>query len=304
MSEFTQKLPDIAPLRRVIYWKDGVGPKQVEAGMQNILADKLPEMLNEVLNAVAEKAKLKLQSIHKSRFNSKSSGISFQSIIKLDHLTSIQLIPGLSSRVHIFHVGYYPNYIPKARQFFVKHKVENYMGYMNVGVEPGKIRATRPGISGSVGGMGLERLREWTRLIGIAQGNRPYTRKILRTRKHKDEAGNLILTRTGGKEGRPSKFITYRSTSNIQTRETTYLAGPNRQLWMIVKHMEKHGIKKRSQLYDFGIYIRGNELRAQMEQSIEDVSKKLDRVCKRKNIEMHSSNREEANLFLPAMRAK
>ena len=218
----------MAKLRSALYWDKGNTPFTVKKKLEGMFAEELPAILDKTMENVAQKAKEKLQSLHKISFPGRSSGISYRSIIKFSRPKTINIFPGKMSQVKSFHIGYYPGYLPEARQLAPKHQVQDYMQYLNTGVKKGMVIAPSPGNSGTKGIMsraGCDRLRVWTNEMGLVQSSRPYTVKRLRKRKE-------------GTVGRPSKFRVY----SREEGEKTYMANTTRQIWMIIKGMEKRGI--------------------------------------------------------------
>ena len=212
-------------------------PFTVKKGMEKIFGQQLPVIVSEANGIVAGSALNRLQFIHRSSFPNRISGISYQSILELRQKISEVLVLKKPVGVYTYRVGYYPGFFERAKSLAPKHRVYDYMQYLNTGVGPGKIKG--------FGTEGMDRMRQWAISRKVAQNPREV--EVLRLRKRRE-----------GTVGRPTKF-----------RKYSRMANPDQQLWAIAKKMEKRGIKGRHHLYRFASYIR-TELPVELQQAIMD----------------------------------
>ena len=194
---------------------------------KDVVGQRLPEIIANVQKRAANIAVEKLRSFHSSSFPKLSTGNSYNTImVRPVPWHKFEIIKGSSVRHGMrYYVGYYPNFASATRNLAPGHGVRDYMGMLNNGIKPGRILVPSPGVSGAMSPDGWQRLRQWADTMGLAQGNRPYTVKRLRKRKE-------------GTVGRPTKYRTYSG----KQEEKTYQANPTRQLWIIVKSMQKRGV--------------------------------------------------------------
>ena len=151
-----------------------------------------------------------------------------------------------------YDIGEVPTgFIEKLRQVYNSGIILASLGHhdcefcINKGVKPGKIIAPVKGgsLGVSMSPAGWERLREWADRMGIAQGT-----------KEMNVEGNYNISRLPYKLGQRRK-----RSGGLVGRPRNYRIniGPQQQLWAIVKHMEKKGIRGRHHLFKFASYLSG-----------------------------------------------
>ena len=228
-----------------IHWALGHSPVEITNRVEGFYGEHLPMAINRVMELVAGDVKQKLQSIHSTEFSIRSSGISYDSIQSLRSKREIDIIPGKVFQGYSYKIGYFPGFIEGAKQLAPRHQVQDYMQYLNKGVKPGKIIAPVKGgsLGVSMSPAGWERLREWADRMGIAQGT-----------KEMNVEGNYNISRLPYKLGQRRK-----RSGGLVGRPRNYRinVGPQQQLWAIVKHMEKKGIRGRHHLFKFASYLSG-----------------------------------------------
>lgn len=227
----------ITPFTARIYWDKGMDPFTVIKGMEKVFGQQLPVIASEANGIVAESALKRLRSIHLRAFLGGVSGTSYKSILNLRQKISEVLVLRKPVGVYTYRVGYYPGFFESAKSLAPKHGVYNYMGIMNAGARPGKIKG--------FGTAGVDRMRQWALSRKIAQDPRKV--EVLRLRKRRE-----------GTVGRPTKFRRY-----------SRMANSDQQLWAIAKKMGKRGIRGRHHLFAWASYIRA-ELPVELQRAVMD----------------------------------
>src|SRR3990167_2118724 len=239
----------VASLKQRLYWGPGHSPLDLKKDIDELFAKRFPAIINRTQEMVADRVLARLKRLHREAFpekTSKTASISYNSILKLKDRSNIEIIPGTISQGYSYHIGYYPNFFSSAKQLAPKHGVQDYIMIQNDGIDPGAMKIMSP--------PGWHRIYIWAQQMGIAQDRRAHMLEVQRKR-------------SDGRVGRPTNY--------------RVMANPKQQLWAIVKHMQKKGIKRTSHLFKFATYVKSG-LRSELnffygkaKQEIYDAANKL-----------------------------